>query len=306
MSLTLIENFRAVFYAPFYAAFALGAFETEGIEVHLWTSPGPDETAQALASGAGEVSWGGPMRVMVAHNQNMTNRLVIFCEVVRRDPFFLIGRVASKKFEIRDLAKWKVATVSEVPTPWMCLQHDLREVGIEPESVSRVADQTMAENAESLRAGKVDVIQVFQPFAEELIADGTGHIWYAAAERGLTSYTAFYTTRAFAERDPDALLKMTRAMHRTLKWIGRHTGEVVAAAIGSYFPDLSKQTLADSLARYQALGIWNDDSRLFREGYDRLERSLLSGGLIQKRYPYEEAVDMRFAEQSLAEDPPSI
>jgi hypothetical protein len=27
MALTLIENFRAVFYTPFYAAFALNAYE---------------------------------------------------------------------------------------------------------------------------------------------------------------------------------------------------------------------------------------------------------------------------------------
>jgi len=33
MALTLIENFRAVFYTPFYAAFALKAYEAEGLEV---------------------------------------------------------------------------------------------------------------------------------------------------------------------------------------------------------------------------------------------------------------------------------
>ena len=33
MALTLIENFRAVFYTPFYAAFALKAYEAEGVEV---------------------------------------------------------------------------------------------------------------------------------------------------------------------------------------------------------------------------------------------------------------------------------
>ena len=33
MAITLIENFRAVFYTPFYAAFALRAYEAEGIEV---------------------------------------------------------------------------------------------------------------------------------------------------------------------------------------------------------------------------------------------------------------------------------
>ena len=38
MALTLIENFRALFYAPFYAAFAFDAFKAEGVRVVLQTS----------------------------------------------------------------------------------------------------------------------------------------------------------------------------------------------------------------------------------------------------------------------------
>ena len=49
MALTLIENFRAVFYTPFYAAFALKAYEAEGLEVQRVMSTSPAETAHALA-----------------------------------------------------------------------------------------------------------------------------------------------------------------------------------------------------------------------------------------------------------------
>ena len=51
MTVTLIENFRAVFYTPFYAAFALEAFAAEGVDVRLKTSAQPLETPNALASG---------------------------------------------------------------------------------------------------------------------------------------------------------------------------------------------------------------------------------------------------------------
>ena len=54
----------------------------------------------------------------------------------------------------------------------------------------------MAENAAALRAGKLDAVQLFQPHAEELIASGAGHVWYAAASRGLTAYTTLVTRRA--------------------------------------------------------------------------------------------------------------
>jgi NitT/TauT family transport system substrate-binding protein len=92
MALTLIENFRAVFYTPFYAAFALQAYEAEGLEVRRVTSANPAQTMQALLTGQGDVAWGGPIRLLLANNQQPDSGLVIFCEVVRRDPFFLVGR----------------------------------------------------------------------------------------------------------------------------------------------------------------------------------------------------------------------
>jgi NitT/TauT family transport system substrate-binding protein len=56
MALTLIENFRAVFYTPFYAAFALKAYEAEGVEVQRVMSTTPAETAQAPRRGAVDLS----------------------------------------------------------------------------------------------------------------------------------------------------------------------------------------------------------------------------------------------------------
>ena len=89
MSITLLENFRAVFYTPFYAAFSLGAFEEAGADVRIETSPDPARNAELLMSGEAQVSWGGPMRVLVAYDKNPDCGLKVFCEVVCRDPFFL-------------------------------------------------------------------------------------------------------------------------------------------------------------------------------------------------------------------------
>ena len=87
MPITLIENFRAVFYAPFYAAFALDAFKTEGVDVRLQMSAAADKTLATLMAGAGQVSWGGPMRLLHARDNDSNSSLVSFCEVVSHDPF---------------------------------------------------------------------------------------------------------------------------------------------------------------------------------------------------------------------------
>jgi hypothetical protein len=51
MPIKLTENFRAVFYAPFYATQALGFYAREGVEVELRPSPAPAAAAADLLDG---------------------------------------------------------------------------------------------------------------------------------------------------------------------------------------------------------------------------------------------------------------
>ena len=304
--ITLLENFRAVFYAPFYAAEALGAYKAEGMEVAIRTSPAPERSLTSLNDGTGDVSWGGPLRVMSTLDKDRSAGYAAFCEVVGRDPFFLIGRTPNPNFQLEDLVGKSLGIVTEVPTPWICLRYDLRRAGIDPAAITCAPGKTMAENGAALAAGTVDVVQVFQPYAEELLASGRGHLWYAAASRGPTAYTTFNTTRAFLHRNPDLALGMTRAMYRTLKWIAAHPGRDLARALATYFPAISEEILAGCFDRYRTLGLWNRDPRVQRAGVEWLRDAMLAAGSITTRLTYEECVDSRFAEQAVRDDPPAI
>jgi NitT/TauT family transport system substrate-binding protein len=306
MPIVLQETLRGVFYAPFYAALSLGAYAREGVDVRFTSARTPSDSARGLADGAVDVTWGGPMRVMLTYEQDPACDLVCFCEVVTRDPFFLVGPSPEPDFKLADLMGKRVATVSEVPTPWMCLQEDMRRAGLDPAKLDRVADQSMASNAAALRRGEVDVVQLFQPFVEELIEAGAGHIWHAAAERGPTSYTTLYARRALLTDRRDECERMVRAIYRTLKWVHAGTGAQLAAAIAEYFPDVPHHRLANALDRYKALGLWGRDPRLPRSGYERLRSGLVSGGLVKAGAPYETAVDNTVADLVIHEDPPAL
>jgi NitT/TauT family transport system substrate-binding protein len=220
---------------------------------------------------------------------------------VTRDPFLLLGRRPNPRFALADLAGLRLATVSEVPTPWLCLQHDLRLAGLDPLRLARVADRSMADNVAALRAGGVDVVQVFEPFASQLEAEEAGHVWYAAARRGPTSYTTFYARRGTLATRRDELLRMVRAIDRTEKWLAGAGAAAVAGTIARYFPDLPGAILEAACARYQALGVWGRSPVLPRAGYDRLRDSLVSGGFVSSGTPFETAVDNSLAEQVAAE-----
>ena len=305
MSITLCENFRAMFYAPFYAAHALGAYEAEGVDVVLAESPTPGATISALRRGEADVAWGGPLRVLMHHDQDSDCDLVCFCEVVTRDPFFLIGREPNPAFRFRDLVGPSVGIVSEVPTPWLCLQEDMRQAGIDPEAIDAVSSRTMPENVDALRAGAVDVVQLFQPYAEELLRSGA-HLWYAAADRGHTAYTSFYTRRATLAERRDELLAMTRAIYRVQKWLQDHDGSAVHAAVEAYFPQADGGIMAAAIDRYRSLGVYGRNPILPRDGFDRLRRSMIESGFIAKGAEFEQCVDNSLAEAVIAVDPPPL
>ena len=306
MPITLQESLRGLFYAPYYAALALEAYRSEGIDVRFVSAPTPGQAATSLWDGGIDVTWGGPMRVMQTYAQKPECDIVCFAEVVTRDPFFLVGARPRPGFSIADLAGVRLATVAEVPTPWMCLQQDIRDAGLDPAAIRRAADQSMADNVAALARGEVDCVQIFEPLVEGLVASGQGHIWYAAASRGACSYTTLYARRPTFEARRDELSRMTRALHRTLSWVHAAQPQRLAEVVRPYFPATPLPQLTGALARYQALGIWGRDCRLPRTGWERLRTSLVSGGFVADGTPYETAVDNALAAAVRAEAPPPL
>jgi NitT/TauT family transport system substrate-binding protein len=292
MHIRLAENFRAVFYAPYYAAQALGFFAQEGVEIEFRNSSVPGDAVKALLDGDVDITWGGPMRVMKARDQDASSPLVCFCEVVARDPFFLVGRGDRAAFALTDLPRLRFATVSEVPTPWMCLQHDLREHGIDPDGLARVADRPMGENLSRLGSGELDVVQLFEPFVSMALQQRAGDILYAASARGPTVYTAFIASRDGMARNRAAFAAMTRAMARMQHWLAGHGGEELADVTATFFPDVASDLLASSLARYHADGIWSRSPEMSPQGFAQLADSLVSGGFISRPPVYRDCVDV--------------
>jgi NitT/TauT family transport system substrate-binding protein len=296
MPIRLMENFRAVFYAPYYATYALDFYAREGVEVELLTSDAPGDAVPKLVNGSIELTWGGPMRVMKAHDQDRHSSLVSFCEVVSHDPFFLIGKAGAKQFRLADLQQMKFASVSEVPTPWLCLQHDLRESHIDPDRLPRIADRAMTRNYHALKAGDLDVMQAFEPFVSMAEQDNAGQVLYAASRRGPTAYTAFIATREACAKYRDEFAAMTRATAKMLAWVYANPAEELASAVSHFFPDVPKAILASSLGRYREAGLWSRETAMNQQGFTRLADSLHSGGFIAHLPRYDECVELELNE----------
>jgi NitT/TauT family transport system substrate-binding protein len=97
----------------------------------------------------------------------------------------------------------------------------------------------------------------------------------------------------------DELLRMTRAMARVLRWIAATPGDEIARVVAAYFPEVPHGIFAAAMDRYRALALYAPDPVLRREGFDRLQAAMRSGGALDRAIPFEVCVDNSLAEQAL-------
>ncbi len=288
------ENLRGVVYTPFYLASVDGDWRELGLDVEVTKSPETSETAIGLMAGRVDVSWGGPMRVMMHHNEDPACPLMCFGQVVSRDPFMLVGREPMPEFRFSDLAGKRIAVASDVPTPWLTFQDDLQREGIDPASLMRADDRPMAENAERLKAGDIDVMQVFEPYASRAVADDYGHIWHRFAVRGDVAFTTFYATRSYLDENAAVCETLVKGIAQALdRMYAMPIGEL-AAKVSPYFPDLDIKVLAAAIDGYRQAELWAREPSLPPTAIVRLKAALMSGGFLQRDMPYDDiARDIR-------------
>jgi len=288
--ITLYENLRTIVYTPFYLADRRGYWSDQGLDVNIQLSPDPVETAEGLLAGRADISWGGPMRVMLHHDRDPDCQLVAFGQVVARDPFILIGREPNPDFHFRDLRDRRLAIAEEVPTPWMTLQDDLIRAGIEPSQLDIAERAAMKTFPDRLASGEIDVAQVLEPYASGALADGTAHIWHRFAERGDIGYTSFYTTRRYFQNNITTCRSLLTGVGRALEVVAIEPADDIASELGTLFPDVPLTILASAIAGYQSSNLWARQTDLTAATFVRLKSALLSGGLISTDIPYDHVI----------------
>jgi NitT/TauT family transport system substrate-binding protein len=302
--LTVLMPFHTPFYAPLAAGVALGHFADAGLEVTavpaaVFGKP----TIAALLDGDIEISLGGLMRSFDLAERS--GQIVIhFAEVCSRNGFFLLAREPRPSFDWTDLVGRTVLSFAEAPTPWQCMLTVLRRHGVDPAKVRIERHRPAPEAVAAFLAGAGDFLEQPQPVVEHLLGEGAAHLVASMGEAtGPVPFSSYMTTPAFLAREPDVVLRFTRATYRTQRWLDAHGAGDIAKVIGPAFPETGVALLERAVARYRGQGTWARDPLLRREGYDYLERILLDGAFIRRGRRYEDLVDVAVARQVMAETP---
>ena len=294
------EVTHSIFYAPQYAAIALGFFEEEGIEIELSNGQGADAVMAAVLSGNIDVGFAGPEASIYVYNEGKKDYTQVFAQITQRDGSFLIAREPDDDFTW-DKVKGKVVLPGRKGgVPYMALEYVLRQNGIDP-----YKDTTLDNSVQfsmmtaAFTGGTGDYVTAFEPTASMLQQEGKGYIVASVGEAsGDIPYTAYFAKKSYIEENSDLIQRFTNAVYKGQQWVATHTDAEVAQAVGSFFPDTSMELLTASVASYRAIDAWNTDPVMSEESFNRLQTVMTEAGELTKTADYDKVVNNTFAEKA--------
>jgi NitT/TauT family transport system substrate-binding protein len=92
MTIVLQGPLRGLFYAPFYACSALGAFARAGVDAKFVGEPSPGSAPDGLFAHTVDVSWGEPLHINQLSESRPDCDLACIGEAVTCDPFVTTRR----------------------------------------------------------------------------------------------------------------------------------------------------------------------------------------------------------------------
>ena len=237
----------------------------------------------------------GIMRSIIASDWGGETVPRHFAEINSRDGFFVLGRRPAEEFDWSAFSGATIIPVGFSPMPWASFQYALRNHGVAIEGLTLLHGLSLQEAVEAFRTGQADFIHLPEPAAEQLLADGVGHLSVALGkENGHIAYSSFAATNSFLNGRPDVVHRFIAGYTRTLTWLSHATPEEVSKVIAPFFPETNPDLITASVARYQDQDNWPTTPHLGRSQYDGLQEILMAAGMVREWQAYEKVVTGAF------------
>lgn len=299
--ITLSEVTHSVFYAPQYAAIALGYFEEEGLGVELVNGEGADKVMTSVTSGQVDIGLAGPEASIYVYNEGKEDYAKVFAQLTACDGSFLVGRKADSDFSYEKLKGSHIIAGRKGGVPYMTLEYLLGKHGVTPKNTNLDNSIQFSMMGSSFASGVGDYVTLFEPTATEFELTGQGHILASIGEdSGEIPYTAYFANKSYMEKNSDVISAFTRAIYKGQQYVANANAEDVAKLIVDFFPDTDVSILTKVVERYRDIGAWATDPVLDKDSFERLQDVMQSAGELDVRADYSKVVDTSFAKAAMS------
>ena len=279
---------HSAFYTPLIAAVAAGFLKEEGLVPRYAAQTATHTVLGGLKNGTVDVGQSAVRNHWMALKQGQIPDVVHFAQINERDGFFIAGREPDPQFD------WKTLEGSEVlvdhgDQPIAMFKYACHKMGVDFGAIEVIdAGNTDAIDA-AFRSGTGDFVHQQGPAPQQLEKDGIAHVLASVGEAiGPVAFSSLVARKEWLGTDVcDAFM---RAYRKSRAWVLATPAEEIARVEAEFFPDTDSDVLVRTLRAYQGLGCWSEDPRISKEAYDAALDVYLFNGILQERYPYEEAI----------------
>lgn len=294
------EVAHSIFYAPQYVAIEQGYFKGEGLDVTLVNGLGADKTMTAVLSGDADIGFMGPEATVYVYNEGKDDYVVNFAQLTQRAGNFLVTKDKNETFTWDNVKGKTVVGGRAGGMPEMVFEYILKKNGIDPKKdLNIVQNIDFGLTAQAFAAGTGDYTIEFEPAATALEKEGTGKVAASLGiESGKVPYTAYSAKKSYIEKNPEVIQKFTKAVQKGLDYVNSHTPEEIAKIIQPQFKETDLDTLTTIVKRYYDQQSWKENTVFQEESFTLLQDILEDAGVIEKRAPYTDLVDITYAEKA--------
>lgn len=296
----LNEVTHSIFYAPLYAAYNLGYFEDEGLEVTIESATGSDASMTALLSGSADIVLVGPETVV--YSQGTKDSPVIFGQLTQKDGSFFVSKDNIENFTLNDLEGTTIIGGRQGGMPAMTLQYIIEQAGLTIGTDTANGEVNLRTDVSFPMIGSEFVTSgcefctLFEPTATNLQKEGNGYVLDAVGEfSGYLPYTVFATKQSFLEDRSEQAQSFLKAVYRGYQYIATQPSLDAAKALAPSFSGMTNEELQIAVEQYLAIDAWCSSPALTKESFNKMMEIINATSETQYSVEYNNVVDNSIA-----------
>lgn len=277
----------SAFYSPLIASIAGGFLKEEGFEPKHSIAPPGKSAIAGLLDGSVQVAQSAPSQGFTPLEKGEQPPALHFAQINEKDGFFITARKPDPDFNW-DKLKSGTILVDHGGQPLAMFKYACFKRGLDWKSLS-IVDAGIATMDQAFRDGTGDYIHQQGPAPQQLEHDGVGHVVAALGDAiGPLAFSSLAATRQWL--GTDAAKRFTRAYRKARAWLIATPAAKVAETEASFFPNIDRAVLTQTIAAYQKLGCWTPHVDITRPAFEVTLDVFQYAGLISKRHKYEDVI----------------
>lgn len=270
-----------IIYLPLTLADQLGYFKQEGISVEIQDLKGGADALQAMIAGSTDATMGFYEHTIRTQTQGKSVVMIATADVVPGLVLFA-GKGHPEVKTITDVAKLKIGITSAGSSTDEMVRYLFKKNGLDPAAAQTVAVGSGGPAVTALKNGVVDALVTVEPAASSIEKEGDGTVLYDTRTQDGTKSVfggawpagGFYVTGDFLQQNPKTAQALARVMVNTLRYLGSHSAEDIAAKLPSqvFYPDGNQAAFAQVLKAN--LGMFSADGKMPSDGPNNVLETL--------------------------------